>query len=173
MIHHFGVPALPASKTTRHHRALRQRVDLPVHALKTGQQQHAALQILRIANGGGIDINVHAGLSKGRQRGGDHHRGRILDQKLTRVHGDAHLLQHIRQTLRREVGGLMVAGAVQPDHQAVADQLVVADAFDETSSFNRAVEVSPGALLRRTGQRTATIIGERIRIRGILKGQQS
>ena len=46
------------------------------------------------------------------------------------IHGDAHVLQHVGQTLGGEDGLLPVAGAVQADDQAVADELVVAHAFE-------------------------------------------
>ena len=46
------------------------------------------------------------------------------------LHGNAHLLEKIGQTLRGEERLLAVAGAVQADHQAVADELVIAHAFE-------------------------------------------
>ena len=47
-----------------------------------------------------------------------------------RIHGHAHLLQHICETLRGEERLLPVAGPFQPHYDAVTYQLVVADAFE-------------------------------------------
>ena len=44
--------------------------------------------------------------------------------------GDAHPLQHRKQSLRRKDRLLTVPGAAQPHHQPVADQLVIANPFD-------------------------------------------
>ena len=46
--------------------------------------------------------------------------------------------EHIREGLRGEQRQLLVAGAVQADHDAVADQLVVAHAFDGDQLFEAA-----------------------------------
>ena len=44
--------------------------------------------------------------------------------------GDAHLLQHVGQTLCGKDGQLAVAGAVQSYDQPVSDELIVAHAFE-------------------------------------------
>ena len=46
------------------------------------------------------------------------------------IHGDAHLLQHVGQALRGKERLLPVAGALQSHHDAVANQLILADSFE-------------------------------------------
>ena len=45
------------------------------------------------------------------------------------IHGDAHLLQHVSETLRGEQRLLPVASALQSDDDAVTNQLILADSF--------------------------------------------
>ena len=61
---------------------------------------------------------------RGKSRG-YHDRRNILHRDIGTVDGYPHPLQHVDQGLRRELGLVAVAAAVQPDHQAVADQLVI------------------------------------------------
>ena len=87
-------------------------------------------RLLAVADGGGRGIDMRPGLGEGRQRGGHHHGGGIVDADGGGGNRDAHALQHVGQALRREHGLPAVARAGQSDHQAVADQLVLANAFD-------------------------------------------
>lgn len=64
-----------------------------------------------------------------RQVGGDDHRGDVAHLHVgVGRQGHPQLRQHVGQALlgERALGGL-VAGAVEPDHQAVAHQVVAAD----------------------------------------------
>ena len=114
-------------------RALGDGIDLAVGGEQRGDQQRAAGQVGGIAERRDRDVDPAAGAGEGRQVGGDHHRGDVLGVQLgdlvARV--DAQPLQHADQRFAGEHGVVeLVAGAVQPDHQAVADQLVVAHALD-------------------------------------------
>jgi hypothetical protein len=77
-----------------------------------------------------IDDTVTSIACPGLANGG--HRGDVLQLRIhARRNRHAELVQHRLQALHgeRRLRGL-VARAVQPDHQAVADQRVVAHAFD-------------------------------------------
>ena len=67
-----------------------------------------------------------------RPRGRDHHGGKILGAEGTGIADvDPEAFQHRLQALPGEGGvGQAVAGAIQADHEAIADQHVVADAFE-------------------------------------------
>ena len=88
-------------------------------------------------------VDVHARLREGGKRGRHHHGRRVSHRESAAGStGDAHLLQKIRQALRRKQRLLTVARAVQAHHQAVADELVVAHAFDR----NQLLEPRAGGL---------------------------
>ena len=72
-----------------------------------------------------------AGRGEGGQVGGHHHGGDVLGLHDLAAGVDAQPLQHGLDALLGERRVLQaVAGAVEADHQAVADQHVVADALD-------------------------------------------
>ncbi|MCY1414200.1 hypothetical protein D9M71_296430 [compost metagenome] len=113
--------------------ALGDGVGLAVDTLQLGHQQAAAAQALGVADGGNGDVDGLAGLGERRQVGVHGDRGDVLQLHVAHVrrHLDAELRQHVVEGLQgeRRLRGL-VAGAVEADHQAVADQLVVAHALD-------------------------------------------
>jgi len=51
------------------------------------------------------------------------------------LNAEAHTLEHVAESLHGEDGLLFVAGAGETDHEAVADELIVADAFDGSQVF--------------------------------------
>ena len=114
-------------------RALGHRVDLAVSGEQRGDQQGAAGQVGGVAQCGDGDIDPAAAAGEGGQIGGHHDGGDVLGGQLghlvPRVHAEA--LQHPDQRFAGEHRVVqLVAGVVQPDHQAVADELVLADALD-------------------------------------------
>ena len=69
---------------------------------------------------------VCPGLTKARHHGVHGHRGDILElRRYVRGHRDTELREHVGERLdgERRLAGL-VARAVEPDHQAIADELV-------------------------------------------------
>ena len=121
MIHLDVVAAAAAAKTAERQRALRGRDDLSVGPAQRRRQQHAALQAARVADRRRGHVDARAVVRVGRQLGGDEHRGDVLDLHLRRRHRHAELLEHVGQRLRREDRLPLVAGLVQADDQAVAD----------------------------------------------------
>ena len=112
------------------HGTLRQRIDLAVGAEQGGDQKGAALEILGVAHRRHRYVDAGARRGKGRQRGGHHHGGDVLGLHDLAAGVGAQPLQHGLDALLGERGVLQaVAGAVQADHQAIADQHVVADAL--------------------------------------------
>ncbi|MNE01857.1 hypothetical protein D3C80_943090 [compost metagenome] len=112
-------------------RALRHRIDLAVSALQGRDQKRAAQQALGVAHGRDGDVQARARRGEGRQVGGDHDRRDVLGVQVGAADVDALALHHPFQRLAGEGGvAKAVARAVQADHQAVADQLVGADALD-------------------------------------------
>src|SRR5690606_35622327 len=109
------------------HRALGNGVDVAVSGKQGGHQQGAALQAVAITERGNRDIHAGALGAKGRQIGGDHDGGNIGGADVFAGGVDAEPFEHGLQGLLGE-GGVVeaVAGAVEANHQAVADQLVVA-----------------------------------------------
>ena len=113
------------------HRALADRVDVAVGAEQRRDQQHAALQALGIAERGDGDVDARALGREGRQVGGYHHGGDVAGAQRLAADVDAEPFQHRVQRLlgeRNVVEG--VAGAVEADHQAIADELVLPHALD-------------------------------------------
>src|ERR1700704_1171273 len=112
-------------------RALRDRVDVAVGAQERRDQQRAALQALGIAERGDGDVHARALRGEGRQIGSHHHGSDVAGAHLRAAHIDAEPFQHRYQRLSGErdvVEG--VAGAVEADHQAITDELVLSDALD-------------------------------------------
>ncbi|MNM96126.1 hypothetical protein D3C81_1085920 [compost metagenome] len=113
--------------------ALGDGVGLAVDTLQLGHQQAAAAQALGVADGRHGDVDGLPRLGEGRQVGMHGNRGNVLQLHVTHVrrNADAELGEHVVEGLQgeRRLRGL-VASAVEADHQAVADQLVVAHALD-------------------------------------------
>ena len=110
--------------------ALRHRVDLAVGAVQRRQDQRPATQGLGLADGRDGDVDPLAGFGERGQVGGDHHRRGVLEARR-----DARRQLHA-QPARNPAHGLgqvfeiVIAGAAQPDDDAVAGQLVRADALE-------------------------------------------
>ncbi len=120
------------ARAAHQHVALRDRVDLAVGALEGRHQQGAATQAFGIAHRRHHHVELAAGPCERRQRGGDHHCRHVLElHVLAGRQGDAELREHVGQALRgeRRLHGL-VAGVVQPHHEAIAHQRVVAHALE-------------------------------------------
>ena len=114
-------------------RALGHRVNLAVGGEQRRDQQRAAGQVGGVAERGDRHVDPAAAAREGGQIGGDHHRGDVLGGQLGHLVPGVHAepLQHADQRFAGEHRVVqLVAGVVQPDHQAVADELVLADAFD-------------------------------------------
>ena len=112
-------------------RALRDRVDIAVGAEQRRDEQRAALQALGVAQRRDGDVDARALRAERRQVRGHHHRRDVAGAQGLAADVDAEPLQHRVQRLLGE-GNIVerVAGAVEADDQAVADQLVLAHAFD-------------------------------------------
>ena len=111
-------------------RTLRHRVDLVVGGHQRGEHQRPAGQRGGIAERGDGDVDARALADEGRQLGGDDDGRDIARARLGVAHVDAHAVEHRLQRLlgeRRVAQG--VAGAVEADDQAVADELVGAHAL--------------------------------------------
>jgi hypothetical protein len=76
------------------------------------------------------DVERHAGLGERGQLGGEHHRGDVLALEVGRIDGDAEPLEHLGQRALDDRRLRVVAGAVEPDHQAEPGEVVVAHAGD-------------------------------------------
>ena len=112
-------------------RALRDRIDVAVGAEQGGDEQGAAAQILGVAERGDRDVHARALGGEGRQVAGHHHGGDVAGADGGAADVDAHALEHRLQRLLGE-GDVVegVAGAVEADDEAVADELVLPHAFD-------------------------------------------
>ena len=112
-------------------RALADRIDVAVGAEQRRDQQRAALQALGVAERRHRDVDARALGAEGRQVGGDHDGGDVAGAHGLAADVDAEPLQHRLQRLLGERDVVeRVAGAVEADHQAVADELVLAHALD-------------------------------------------
>ena len=118
-------------ETRDRERALGDRVDVAVGAEQGGDEQGAALQVLGVAERGDRDIHPRALGAEGRQVAGDHDGGDVAGADGGAADVDAHALEHRLQRLLGEGDVVQrVAGAVEADDEAVADQLVLPHAFD-------------------------------------------
>ncbi len=118
-------------------RALRDRIDIAVGAEQRRDQQRAAFEALGVAHGGGGDVDAGALGGERRQVGGDHDGGDVAGADLLAADIDAKPFQHRLQRLlgeRRVVE--RVAGAVEPDDEPIADQLVLPHALDIGEVFD-------------------------------------
>ena len=90
------------------------------------------MQILGIAERGHRDIHPRALRAERRQVGRHHHRGDVAGaHRGAGGNLDAHALEHRLQRLLGEGRVVQcVAGAGKADDEAIADQLVLPDAFD-------------------------------------------
>ena len=112
-------------------RALGDRIDVAVGAEQRGDQQGAALQALGVAQRRHGDVDARALGRERRQVGGDHDGRDVAGAQRLAADVDAQPLQHRGERLLGE-GRIVdrVAGAVEADDEAVADQLVLAHALD-------------------------------------------
>ena len=138
------------------HRALRDGVDLAVRGLHRRHDQRAAGERGGVAERGDADVDARAGLDEGRQIGGDDDGRDVLGARAAAFAGDAEIFQHGADRLLGERRiAQAVAGPLQPDDQAVADQLVVARALQ----LRDVLDARDRAALRRQmaarGRRTA------------------
>jgi hypothetical protein len=109
---------------------LRHRIDLAVGTDQRGQHERAAAQRLGLAHRRDGDVELLSRLGEGRQLGSDHHHRGILErrvdprrQRQAEAGGDAlHRLDGIFE--------IVVTRAGKPDDDAVAGQLVRADALE-------------------------------------------
>jgi hypothetical protein len=110
---------------------LRDCIDIAIGAEQRRHQQHAALQALGVAERGDGNVDARALGGEWRQVGRHHHRRDVAGAQRLAAHIDAEPLQHGGERLLGE-GNVVerVAGAVEADHQAVADQLVLPHALD-------------------------------------------
>ena len=121
-------PPPPAGhETADGERTLRDRIDFVVGAEQWGLQQHAALEGFGVAHGGHLHVNALAGFDERRNVRRDHDDGDVLGRERRGRHVDAVALEHVGDGLLG-VNRVLVAVAGQPDHEAVADKLVVARA---------------------------------------------
>src|SRR5579859_2859542 len=73
------VAAVTGDESAGDYGALGDGVDVTVGAAQASQQQHAALKVLGVADGGGGGVDVRAGLCERRQGGGDHDGRGVFD----------------------------------------------------------------------------------------------
>ena len=128
--HDLGGLALGLEAADRE-RALRHRIDVAVGAEQRRDQQRAALQALGVAERRDGDVDAGALGAEGRQVRRHHHGGDVAGAQRLAADVDAEPLQHRLQRLLGERDVVeRVAGAVEADDEAVADQLVLAHALD-------------------------------------------
>ena len=115
----------------RLNRALGQGIGLAIAAEQGGDQQGATKQALGIAKRRHRHIDLGSRCRKGGQAGRDHDGGDILGIEIGIAGIDAQTLQHGLKALFGE-GGVSqgVARTVQADHNAISDQLVVANTLE-------------------------------------------
>ena len=112
-------------------RALRHRIDVAVGAEQGSDEQGSALQVLGVAERGHRDVHPRALGAERRQIAGDHDGGDVAGADGGAADIDAHALEHRLQRLLGEGDVVQgVAGAVEADDEAVADQLVLPHALD-------------------------------------------
>ena len=150
--------------------ALGDGIDLAVRRVERGHDQRPAQQARRIADRRDGDVDRAAGTGEGRQLGGDQDRRDVARPELLAGDVDAQPLEDVGHDLfgERRVAQ-PVTGAVEADHEAVADQLVRANAVEldeilepdrrggtdaRTRPGTRAVEIASAAA-RASGRITA------------------
>ena len=155
MVDRLRVAGAARDESAGDHRALRDGINLAVDSAQAGHQQQAALQTGGVAHGGHGRVDLHARLRERGKRRGDHRSGRVLHQDSGWIHGDAHLLQHVGEALRGEERLLPVAGAFQSHHDAVANQLIFAHAFQRDQFLEpRGGRIGGGRKLQQQPQRS-------------------
>ena len=93
--------------------------------------EDAALQIVGIADRGGSDIELDAGLREGRQRGGHQDGGGVGDRIRRRRETERPMRsRQIGEALGGKQRLAAIARAGETHHQPIADQLIVAHALD-------------------------------------------
>ncbi len=108
-------------------------------------QEHAALERLGVAHRGDGDVDAGAGLEERGDVGGDHHGGGVLSLDLGRIDRESVTLENVADgTQRGGRVGVAISGETHDD--AVADELVVAPAFDLGEVLH------PGRVQRGDGQ---------------------
>jgi hypothetical protein len=113
------------------HRTLRHRIDLAVRAHQRRDQQRAALQALGVAERADRHVDPRTMARARRQGSRHHHGGDVVGLHVGAADVDAQALQHSFQALASERRiAQRITGAGQADHQAVADQHVVAHALE-------------------------------------------
>ena len=130
MVDRLRIAGATRDEAAGDHGALSNGINLAVDSAQAGHQQQAALQAGGVAHGRHGSVDLHSRLRERRERGCHHHRSRVFHQDQGRIHGDAHLLQHVGETLRGEQRLLPVASAFQSDDDAVTNQLILADSFE-------------------------------------------
>ena len=143
MIDGLAVAAPARDESACNDRTLSRGVDLAVGTFQRRQHQDPALEIGAVADCRHGDVDPGSGLREGRQVRGDKYRRGIAHQDRGRRDCDAHARQQIRQALRREYGLPLVTCSIEPNHQTVADQLVVAYSFDRYQVLQARTEPAP------------------------------
>lgn len=111
-------------------RALCFGVDLAVVAVEGGHKEDTAFEAFGVADRGDGDVDFHAAFGEGGQGGGDEDRGYVFDDDGALWDLNAEALEGVGEGLDGEEGLLAIAAAAKADDEAVADELVVADALD-------------------------------------------
>ena len=128
-------------------RALADRVDVAVGAEQRRHQQRAALQALGVAERRDGDVDARALRAEGGRLAVTITAATLPVRSVCAADVDAEPLQHRLQRLLGE-GDVVerVAGAVEADHEAVADELVLAHALDvgEVLDARRRARRAPG-----------------------------
>jgi hypothetical protein len=110
--------------------ALHHRINLSIGAIKRREHERPAAQAFRLTHRRHGDVEALAGLGKGRQFGGDHHRCGVLQR---RVHPRRQRQAKARDRAlhaQRRIVEAVVAGAREPDDDPVAGELVGAQALE-------------------------------------------
>ena len=125
------------------------RVDVAVGAEQRRHQQGAALQALGVADRRDGDVDARALRAEGRQVGRHHHGGDVAGAQRLAADVDAEAFQHRLQRLLGERDVVeRVAGAVEADDEAVADQLVLPHALDAREILDARGGVAPARRTR-------------------------
>ena len=116
--------------STHRDRALGDRIDLAVRCAQLRHDQRSAQQRGGVAERRNRDIHSRAAGDEGRQIGGYQHGRDVSRSKRRSSNVDSHVVEHRLQRLLGE-GRIAqrVAGALEADYQPVAEDLVLAHAF--------------------------------------------